>query len=93
MTVGVSHTHGGNVVVVDMDSGARWDMTPDMAELAAETCDRIGARDIDRGIVALNALEGRIFKYHGKPGDFRAMAQDLRHHAKEGRAKCQPAAR
>lgn len=84
MTVGVSHTFGGNVVVVDMQNGTRWDMTPEMAIAGAEKCEwAISGDTVYAGIEVVECLDGRAFRFAGRKADFDQMAADLRKHAAE----------
>lgn len=84
MTVGVSHTFGGNVVVVDMQNGARWDMTPEMAIAGAEKCERaISGDTVYASIEVMECLGERSFRFAGQRADFAQMAADLRKHAAE----------
>lgn len=81
MTVGVSHTFGGNVVIVSMDDGKRWDMTPAMALSAAEQCEELAGRCAHSGMAILKALDDREFRFAGDYSDLVKFASDLRSHA------------
>ena len=88
MSVGVSHSYGGNVVVVDLANGRRWDMTPSMAEEAARQCLEI----VDRGgcamgVVIMAALDDRQFRFAGSMRDLALMVADLRLHADAARKR------
>jgi hypothetical protein len=87
MTVGVSHTFGGHVVVVDMQSGLRFDLTPRQARTGADICDAAAEKPADLNIVVIQALEDRSFRWAGAPDDLHAMARDLRQHASEAEAR------
>lgn len=88
MSVGVSHTFGGNVVVVDMLSATRWFMTPEMAIAGAERCERAISGDaVYAGIAVAECLDGRAFRFAGRKEDFDQMAVDLRKHAAAAREK------
>ena len=87
MTVGVSHTYGGNVVIVDMENGRRWDMTPDMAVAAAEQCEELAGRCTSSGMVILRALDEREFRFAGDHDDLLKFAADLRLNARNQWAK------
>lgn len=83
MTVGVSHTFGGTVVVVDMDSGTRWDMTPAQAVAGAEKLESTFTDGVTvyAGIEVIECDDGRSFRFSGHKEDFAVMAADLRKHA------------
>lgn len=75
MTIGVSHTYGGNVVVVDMDTGRRWDLTPEEARAGADRCDAVPVDAAYAGIAVIEALDGRAFRMAGTRDDFAKMAR------------------
>lgn len=85
MTVGVSHTFGGSVVVVDMETGKRWDMTPEMAEDGATKCVNAAGYMTASALIVINAMEDRQFRFAGDQGDMLKMAEDLRKNAKQAR--------
>lgn len=87
MTVGVSHSFGGTVVVVSMDDGKRWDMTPAMALDAAAQCEEIAGRAASSGMAVINALDDRKFRIAGDHADLLKFAADLRDHANRARAR------
>lgn len=87
MTVGVSHTFSGNVVVVDLQKGTRWDMTPEMAETGAGQCTAAAGYLTSSALIVIDALEDRQFRFAGDRGDFIKMAKDLRDHADQARKK------
>jgi len=81
MTVGISHTFGGDVVIVSMDDGKRWDMTPSMAVSAAEQCEELAGRCCHSGMAIMKALDNREFRFAGSHVDLLKMAADLRDHS------------
>lgn len=83
MTIGVSHTFGGTVVVVDMEGGTRWDLTPEMAEFAASHIDAVYSQEgVRAAMVIIETMEGRSFRFGGTDRDTAMkMAADLRRHA------------
>lgn len=86
MTVGVSHSFGGDVVLMDMQTGQRWDITPDEADEAAAVCD--GHVKLDTpAIVKLYTIDHRTLLYAASVEQMIKMAKDLRHHAGEARKK------
>jgi hypothetical protein len=95
MTIGVSHTFGGTVVVVDLHSGLRFDLSPEQALDGAATCEAAADRPSDLNIVVLQALDDRALRWAGDCDDLHAMARDLRKHAKgsgrqgDGEAGCE----
>jgi hypothetical protein len=86
MPTGVSHAFGGNVVIVDMENGTRFDMTPAMALTAAAQCEELAGRGGDAGMAILKALDDRYFRFCGGKADLLTFATDLRHHASEAAA-------
>lgn len=89
MSIGVSHSYAGNVVVVDMASGRRWDLSADQAEASCERLDAaiaLGAH----GLVVMACLDGRSFRYSGAVAEMEKMAADLREHAAAARARRWP---
>jgi hypothetical protein len=78
MPVGVSYSLGGDVVVVDMDSGTRWDMSPEMATVAAEKLETAVGRGTSSAFVLCDCLEDRQFRWAGDRRDALKMAADLR---------------
>lgn len=82
MTVGVSHTFSGHVVVVDMDTGRRWDLTPEQALAGAARCEKAITGDVVyAGIEVVECQDGRSFRFAGSADDFATMPGDLRKHA------------
>jgi hypothetical protein len=78
MTVGVSHTFGGNVVVVDMDTGKRWDMMPAMARDAAGKFEAAAGYMTASALVVCQCLDDREFRWAGAREDALKMASDQR---------------
>lgn len=87
MTIGVSHSFAGTVVVVDMHSGLRFDLSPAQALTGADICEQAADRPADMHLVVIQGLDDRALKWAGAAEDLHAMARDLRHHAKEAAAK------
>lgn len=79
MSTGVSHTFGGTVVVVDMDSGLRFDMSPDLARKNARRCQR--AISASHSMLILDALDDRSMRFGGSAEDLEIMARALMSHA------------
>lgn len=78
MSTGVSHTFGGLVVILKMDSGKRFGITPDAADEAAARCD--AAADAERPFFAIliPTVDGDAVCYDGNASAFRLMAAQLR---------------
>lgn len=87
MTVGVSHTFGGTVVVVDLDNGKRWDLTPEMADAAAQKFTAAAGYMTASALVVVDCLESRQFRWAGNREDALKMASYLIDHAKHAREK------
>jgi hypothetical protein len=87
MTVGVSHTFGGTVAIVDLGSGLRFDMTPAMAMMAADRCEAAHEEPADNHILFFEALDERTMRWVGGHDDLLKMATDLREHAKHAAEK------
>lgn len=87
MSISVSHTHGGNVVILDLKTQARWEMSPDQAVDAALSVEQASQLGAHGGVAVVNCLDGRRMKYAGKAADLRLVAAVLREHAAYARAK------
>jgi hypothetical protein len=87
MTIGVSHSFGGTVVVVDLHSGLRFDLSPAQALTGADICEQAAERPADMHLVVIHGLDDRALKWAGAPDDLHAMARDLRMHAAGAAAK------
>lgn len=85
MSVGVSHSFGGTVVVCDMESGRRWDLSPEMADVAVQQCTDMAGRACHSGMVVIDTLDDRQFRFMGRKEDLLKMAADLRDHAELAR--------
>ena len=78
MSVSVHHTYGGNVTVLEPETGARYDMTPDQARVAADQCEDQGRSGPGMKQVIIKILDGLEFAYCGRPEDMTGMAKLLR---------------
>lgn len=85
MTVGVSHSFSGTVVVVDLADGKRFDLSPEQADSAAADLDSLVANGCPVAFTVIQALDDRAFRFGGKRADFQKMAADLRLHAGNAR--------
>lgn len=81
MTISVNHTYGGNVTVLEPETGARYDMTPDQARIAADQCEDQGKAGPGIKQVIIKILDGLEFAYCGRPEDMAVMAKLLRTYA------------
>lgn len=87
MTTGVSHTFGGNVVVMDMGTGRRWDLSPEMAEEGARKCEKAASHMASSALLVIDCLDGRQFRFGGDNDALLKMADDLTANAAEARLK------
>lgn len=85
LSTGIAHTFGGLVAIVDMESGKRFDVTPDAADEAAVRCDAAAAAQRPSFTILIPTVEGDAFRYDGDPAAFRLMASQLRGSAAEAR--------
>lgn len=90
MTVGISHTYGGTVVVVIVGTSRRWDLSPAMALAAADQCETLAGRCAHSGLMVISALGDREFRFAGDRADLLKMAADLRRHAQAACAAAAP---
>jgi len=91
MTVGVSYTFGGDVAVVDMDTGKRWDMSPGMANDAAEKFEAAAGYMTASALVVCQCYDDREFCWAGDRADALKMAADLRSNSALASAARSPA--
>jgi len=85
MSIGVSHTFGGTVVIVDMDSDLRFDLTPAMARSAAEQL-RETARLKSMVHLMIAAINDRTLMFEGAAEHAVKIADDLETHARRAEA-------